>query len=96
MNDFYRTPAGRKFYDADMPRLISALEKIALKMDESNKLDERKFKLEEKLMKQQLKEVNESLKESSGVNPRQHTGSYVSELVKESVSTNTSTNTTQR
>jgi hypothetical protein len=65
MNEFYRTPAGRKFYEADMPRLISALEKIALKMEESNKLDEKKFKLEEKLMKQKLKEVNESLREST-------------------------------
>jgi hypothetical protein len=30
-------------------------------MDEANKLEERKFKLEEKLIKRQLKELNESL-----------------------------------
>lgn len=61
MNDFYRTAAGRKFYESDMPSLISALEKIAAKMEESNKLDEKKFKLEEKLMRMQLKSLNESL-----------------------------------
>lgn len=61
MSEFYRTPAGRKFYESDMPQLITALEKIALRMDEANKLGERKFKLEEKLIKKQLKELNESL-----------------------------------
>lgn len=61
MSEFYRTPAGRKFYESDMPQLITALEKIASRMDEANKLGERKFKLEEKLIKKQLKELNESL-----------------------------------
>jgi hypothetical protein len=59
MSEFYRTTAGRKFYETDMPKLIAALEKIAIKMDESNKLEEKKFKLEEKLMKRQIKELNE-------------------------------------
>ena len=61
MSEFYRTSMGRKFYESDLPRLISVLEKIANKMEESNKLDEKKFKLEEKLIKRQLKELNESL-----------------------------------
>jgi hypothetical protein len=61
MNDFYRTTAGRKFYDNDIPNLISALEKIAVKMEESNKLNEKKFMLEEKLMRMQLRSLNESL-----------------------------------
>lgn len=60
MNDFYRTTMGRKFYESDMPNLISALEKIASKMEESNKLNEKKFKLEEKLMRIQLRSLNES------------------------------------
>lgn len=64
MSEFYRTPVGRKFYESDMPQLITALEKIALRMDEANKLGERKFKLEEKLIKKQLKELNESLLKS--------------------------------
>ena len=60
MNDFYRTPMGRKFYESDLPNLITALEKIANRMDESNKLDEKRYKLEEKLMKRQLRELNEN------------------------------------
>ena len=51
-------------------RLPEMIEKIANKMDESNKLDEKRFKLEEKLMKRQLKELNES----SALNPRTGTG----------------------
>jgi hypothetical protein len=60
MNEFHRTPMGRKFYEADLPKLVSVLEKIANQMEESNKLDEKRFMLEEKLMKRQLKELNES------------------------------------
>ncbi len=60
MNEFYKTPIGRKFYESDLPKLISVLEKISSKMDESNKLNEKRFKLEEKLIKHQLKELNES------------------------------------
>ncbi len=60
MNDFHKTPMGRKFYETDLPKLVSVLEKIANKMEESNKLDEKRFKLEEKLMRRQLKELNES------------------------------------
>lgn len=63
MNDFHKTVMGQKFYTADLPRLITVLEKIATKMDESNKLEEKRFKLEEKLMKHQLKELNESTSE---------------------------------
>jgi hypothetical protein len=51
---------GRKFYESDLPNLIAVLEKIANKMDESNKLDEKRFMLEEKLMKRQLRELNEN------------------------------------
>jgi|LakMenE18May11ns_1017448.scaffolds.fasta_scaffold8491581_2 hypothetical protein len=70
MNEFHRTPMGRKFYEADLPKLVSVLEKIASQMEESNKLDEKRFMLEEKLMKRQLKELNES----SALNPRTGTG----------------------
>jgi hypothetical protein len=63
MNDFHKTVMGQKFYTADLPKLITVLEKIATKMDESNKLEEKRFKLEEKLMKYQLKELNESASE---------------------------------
>lgn len=60
MNEFHKTPMGRKFYDSDLPRLISVLEKIATKMEESNKLDEKRFRLDEKIIKRQFKELNES------------------------------------
>ena len=62
MNDFHRTPMGRKFYESDLPNLITVLEKIANRMDESNKLDEKRYRLEEKLMKRQLRELNENAK----------------------------------
>lgn len=62
MNDFHRTPMGRKFYESDLPNLITVLEKIANRMDESNKLDEKRYRLEEKLMKRQLRELNENTK----------------------------------
>ncbi len=61
MNDFQKTPIGRKFYESDIPRLILALEKIATKLDESNKLEERRFKLEEKLIRSKIKNVSEKL-----------------------------------
>jgi len=63
MNDFYKSSMGRKFYETDMPKLINVLEKIASKMDEANRLEERRFKLEEKLLRGQLKDVNERLKD---------------------------------
>lgn len=62
MNDFYRTPMGRKFYDADLPKLIDVLEKLGKHMEESNQLQEKKFKLEEKLTRLQIKNLNESSK----------------------------------
>lgn len=62
MNDFYRTTIGRNFYEKDVPKLISVLEKIANKLEESNKLEEKRFKLDEKLLRGQLKEVNEKSK----------------------------------
>jgi hypothetical protein len=61
MNDFQKTPIGRKFYESDIPRLILALEKIATKLDESNKLEERRFKLEEKLIRSKIKNISEKL-----------------------------------
>lgn len=60
MNEFHKTVMGQKFYTADLPRLIAVLEKIATKMEESNKLDEKRFRLDEKIIKRQFKELNES------------------------------------
>lgn len=60
MSDFHRTPMGRKFYESDLPRLIEVLEKLGKHMEQSNQLQEKKFKLDEKLTRLQIKKLNES------------------------------------
>ena len=60
MSDFFRTVMGRKFYEADVPKLTNALERIANQMDKANKLEEKKMLLNEKLAKLQMKEINEN------------------------------------
>lgn len=60
MVEFHRTIAGRKFYEKDLPSLTKALEKVANQMEIQNVREEKKFKLEEKLMKKQMKSLNES------------------------------------
>ena len=56
MSEFFRTQMGRKFYDADIPQLVKVLEKIASQMDKKNKLEEKRFVLEEKLQKLSIRE----------------------------------------
>jgi hypothetical protein len=51
---------GRKFYEADIPKLTNALERIANQMEVANKLEEKKMLLNEKLAKLQMKEINEN------------------------------------
>ena len=63
MSDFFRTSMGRKFYEADIPKLTTVLERIANQMEIANKLEEKKFKLNEKLAKLQIKDINESRRE---------------------------------
>jgi len=60
MSDFFRTVMGRKFYEADIPKLTNALERIANQMEVANKLEEKKMLLNEKLAKLQMKEINEN------------------------------------
>jgi hypothetical protein len=57
MSEFFRTQMGRKFYDADIPQLVKVLERIATQMERKNKLDEKKWQLEEKLQKLSLREA---------------------------------------
>ena len=59
MSDFFRTSAGRKFYENDIPQLTKVLEKIANQMEIKNKLEEKKFRLDEKVKKLQIKDINE-------------------------------------
>ena len=37
--EFYQTMMGRKFYEYDVPRIMKALERIALAMERQNELD---------------------------------------------------------
>ena len=59
MSEFYRSQMGRKFYDTDAPRLVKVLERIAMQMEKQNILEEKKFKLEEKLQKLSLREAKD-------------------------------------
>ena len=56
MSEFFRTAMGRKFYDADMPQLVKVLEKIATQMENKNKVEEKRFVLEERIQKLSIRE----------------------------------------
>ena len=42
MKDFYRTAAGRRFFESDIPALIEALQKISTQLEKANELGEKK------------------------------------------------------
>lgn len=46
--EFAKTLMGKKFYDKDVPKLISVLEKLSDALLESNKLEEKKLLIEQK------------------------------------------------
>jgi len=56
MPEFARTQRGAKFYDADIPRLTLALEKIGHLLETHNERENKKWKLEEKLKRIELKD----------------------------------------
>lgn len=56
MKDFYRTQAGRKFFDADVPALVKALQEISQQLKVANDLKQRESKFNEKLKVIELKE----------------------------------------
>lgn len=60
MKEFNRTLIGREFYEKQLPSLISTLQKIAKQMEIQNIREEKKFKLEERLMKTKIRNINES------------------------------------
>ena len=51
MSEFLRTTMGRKLLEKDIPKLASVLERIADQMEIKNKLEEKKFRLDEKIKK---------------------------------------------
>ena len=61
MPEFFKTRMGHKFYEADIPRLTSVLEKIASQLQFLNEREEKKWKLDEKLKRIELKDkLNEA------------------------------------
>jgi hypothetical protein len=48
MEDFAKTRRGSKFFDMDLPKIASMLERIAVGLEEKNKLEEKKLMLEQK------------------------------------------------
>ena len=42
MSEFYQTLMGRKFYDADVPRIVKALERIATALENQVDIEEMK------------------------------------------------------
>jgi len=60
MKDFYRTSAGRRFFEQDVPALVEALNRIATQLERKNKLDEKKFLLEERIQRLTIKEAKKN------------------------------------
>ena len=60
MSEFFRTQMGRKLIDGDIPNLVKVLERIAIQMERSNKLEEKKFLLEERIQMLTIKEANKN------------------------------------
>jgi len=56
MSEFFRTQMGRKLLDGDIPKLVHVLERIANQLEAKNKLDEKKFVLEEKIQRLSIRE----------------------------------------
>ena len=56
MSEFFRTQMGRKLIDGDIPKLVNVLERIANQMEKKNKLEEKKFILEDKIQKLSIRE----------------------------------------
>jgi hypothetical protein len=51
---------GRKLIDGDIPKLVNVLERIANQLEKKNKLEEKKFVLEERIQKLTIKESNKN------------------------------------
>jgi|TARA_R110001592_G_scaffold12933_1_gene60617 hypothetical protein len=58
MSEFFRTAMGRKLIDGDIPNLVNVLERIATQLEKKNKLEEKKFILEERIQKISIRESN--------------------------------------
>ena len=60
MKEFYRTVAGRRFFDSELPELVRTLKDIANEMKVANDLKRREMKITEKLRIKQFKRDSEN------------------------------------
>lgn len=65
MSDFYRSAAFKKFIENDMPKMAQALAKISKQLEMVNEREQRRFKLEEKLLMTQIKVETQKLNEQN-------------------------------
>jgi len=63
MSDFYRSAAFKKFIENDMPKMAEALTSISKQLATINEREQRRFKLEEKLLLTQIKVETQKLNE---------------------------------
>jgi hypothetical protein len=61
-NDFSKSRIGKKFFESDLPQLISVLGKLTEAMTTSNKIEEKKLLIEQKRF---LNEQRESRSEDT-------------------------------
>lgn len=60
--EFFKTSMGRKLFESDVPDLISVLSELTIQLKRHNAIEEKKFALNEKLIKLQIKEHNKNNK----------------------------------
>ena len=59
MDDFFKTRRGTRFFDMDLPKLTSQLERIAEALEKKNIIEEKRIVLEHKrYLKENKKENN--------------------------------------
>jgi len=63
MSDFYRSAAFKKFIENDMPKMAEALTSISKQLATINEREQRRFKLEEKLLLTRIKVETQKLNE---------------------------------
>lgn len=60
MDDFSKSRRGTKFFDLDLPKIASQLERIAEAMERKNLIEEKRLLLEQKMFMKNKKEDSET------------------------------------
>lgn len=63
MENFIKTPVGRKFFEKDLPKLISVLENIGNSINESNKLKNKELILEQRKQNKKIQLIRDEVPE---------------------------------